>query len=271
MELYVGPCVLESEGLTLEIAHSIKEQLQHFLPRLRITFKGSYDKANRTSVHSYRGPGLREGQRILELVKSRYGFPILTDFHSVEEAPLVAEFADVMQVPAFLCRQTDIIIAGAKAAASVGATLKIKKGQFLAPFDVKNIVEKANHFLPKERIILTERGCSFGYNNLIVDMASFQIMQSFGVRAIYDATHSVQSPGSAGNSTGGKRDQILVLAKAAVAAGADGVFIETHPNPEKALSDAATSWPLSDLGSLVRQLLNIFEATHEQPGTLSIP
>lgn len=261
MELYVGPCVLESEMLVLEIADRISRDLDPLRERgeINLFFKGSYDKANRTSINSFRGPGREKGLKILEKVRAQYHLPLLTDFHLPEEAFEVASVVDILQVPAFLCRQTDMIVAGAKAAARFNRILEIKKGQFLSPTDVKNIIEKASSILPKERIIITERGTSFGYNYLIVDMAAFQTIKSFGVKAIYDATHSVQCPGSAGTATGGRRNEIAVLTKAAVAAGADGVFIETHPRPDEALSDAATSWPLAELKNLINQILPIFQ------------
>ena len=199
------------------------------------------------------------GLKIMEKVKSVTGLPVITDFHSPDQADEVASVCNVLQVPAFLCRQTDMIVAGAQACKKYGGTLKVKKGQFLSPEETKNIVEKAENFLPKEQILLTERGTSFGYNNLVVDMASFMIMKSFGVKTIHDATHCVQRPGGLGTATGGKREQILVLAKAAIAAGSDGIFMECHPNPEKALSDSATSLELAKAGSIIESLLKIYE------------
>lgn len=257
--IFSGPCVLESEELALEIAQSLQEQLKPFGDRVQLTFKGSFDKANRTSINSYRGPGIEKGLKIMEAVKAKTGLPVITDFHLPSQAEEVASVCNVLQVPAFLCRQTDMIIAGAEACKKYGSTLKVKKGQFLSPEETKNIVDKAENFIPKEQILLTERGSSFGYNNLVVDMASFSIMKSFGVKTIHDATHCVQRPGGLGNATGGKREQILVLARAAVAAGADGVFMECHPNPEKALSDAATSLELSKVGGIIESLLKIHE------------
>ena len=259
LDFFIGPCVLESETLALTIAEHLVKELAPFKDKITLTFKGSFDKANRTSIHSYRGPGIDEGMRILEKVKTTFGLPVLTDFHEASQAVKLASVVDVLQVPAFLCRQTDIIAAGAAACAEFKRILKIKKGQFLSPLETKNIVDKASTFLPKEQILLTERGSSFGYNNLVVDMASFQIMKSFGVKTVHDATHCVQCPGGLGSATGGKREQILVLAKAAVAAGADGIFMETHPFPEKALSDSATSLPLDQIKGIVEQLLRIYE------------
>ncbi len=258
-ELFIGPCVLESEQLAVDIAGFIKEQLTPWQDKINLYFKGSFDKANRSSIDSYRGPGMEKGLQILERIKKEFALPVITDFHLPEQAEVVASVVDVLQVPAFLCRQTDMIVAGAEACKKHSAILKIKKGQFLAPSDCKNLVEKAATILPKEQIYLTERGTSFGYNNLIVDMASFQIMQSFGVKAIHDATHCVQQPGGLGKITGGKREQILVLAKAAVAAGCDGIFMECHPHPEKALSDSTTSLPLTEIPKIVAELLKIYE------------
>ncbi|MEA9357763.1 3-deoxy-8-phosphooctulonate synthase [Bacteriovorax sp. PP10] len=259
LDLFIGSCVLESEEMSLRIADKLVKDLKPFEDRITLTYKGSFDKANRTSISSYRGPGIDEGMRILQKVKETFGLPVLTDFHEASQAMKLATLVDVLQVPAFLCRQTDIIAAGAEACAKYGRILKVKKGQFLSPEDTKNIVDKATTFLPKNQILLTERGSSFGYNNLIVDMASFQIMKSFGVKTVHDATHCVQRPGGLGNATGGKREQIFVLAKAAIAAGADGIFMETHPDPDKALSDPATSLPLDQIKSIVEQLLRIYE------------
>ncbi len=258
--LFSGPCVLESEDLAMEVAQSLKEQLKPFGDRVHLTFKGSFDKANRSSIDSYRGPGIEKGLKILEKVKKETGLPVITDYHLPSQAEEVASVVDTLQIPAFLCRQTDMIIAGAQACEKYGRQLKIKKGQFLSPEETKNIVDKAVNFLMKDKILLTERGTSFGYNNLVVDMASFSIMKSFGVRTIHDATHCVQRPGGLGTSTGGKREQILVLARAAVAAGADGVFMECHPNPDKALSDSTTSLELPKVGGIIESLLKVKDA-----------
>ena len=259
LDFFIGSCVLESEALAFEIADRLLNDLKPFENKITLTYKGSFDKANRTSINSYRGPGIEEGMRILEKIKSTFGIPVLTDFHETSQAMTLATVVDVLQVPAFLCRQTDMIAAGAEACAKYGRILKVKKGQFLSPEETKNIVDKATTFLPKNQILLTERGSSFGYNNLIVDMASFQIMKSFGVKTVHDATHCVQRPGGLGTATGGKREQILVLARAAIAAGADGIFMETHPFPDKALSDSATSLPLDKIKEIVEQLLRIYE------------
>lgn len=262
MDLFIGPCVLESEKLAMDVAERILKDLEPFKDKLEISFKGSFDKANRSSIDSYRGPGIDEGLRILEKVGKTFNIKTITDYHSPEQADLVASVVNTIQVPAFLCRQTDMILAGAKACKRYGGRLKVKKGQFLAPEDTKNIVDKASNFLSKDNILLTERGTSFGYNNLIVDMASFQIMKSFGVKTIHDATHCVQRPGGLGATTGGKREQIFTLAKAAAAAGADGFFMEAHPNPEKALSDATSQLPLEKIRELVEVILEIREICH---------
>lgn len=263
MDFYIGPCVIESEELAVQIAETLIADLEPFKNEINLHFKGSFDKANRSSFDSYRGPGIDEGLRILSMVNKKFGLPTITDFHTPDQAEKVAQHVSVLQVPAFLCRQTDMIFAGAEACKKYDRELKVKKGQFLSPEETKNIVDKASHFLPKSKIILTERGSSFGYNNLVVDMASFQIMKSFGVRTVHDATHCVQRPGGLGTSTGGKRDQIVVLARAAVAAGADGIFMECHPNPEKAKSDSATALPLTDVKKIVAQLLKIRKAIQE--------
>lgn len=259
IDFFIGPCVLESEILAMQVAEFLVKDLEKFSDKIKLTFKGSFDKANRSAIDSYRGPGIDEGLKILEKVSKEFNLETITDFHAPEQADLVASVVDVLQVPAFLCRQTDMIIDGAKACKRYGARLKVKKGQFLAPEDTKNIVEKAENFLEKKEILLTERGTSFGYNNLIVDMASFQIMKSFGVKTIHDATHCVQRPGGLGKSTGGKREQIFTLAKAAAAAGADGFFMEAHPNPEKALSDATSQLPIHQVKDLIEVILKIKE------------
>lgn len=260
MDFFIGPCVLESQELATQIAQTLLEELKPFASEINLHFKGSFDKANRSSIDSYRGPGIEEGLKILEGINKSFGLKTITDYHLPEQAMQVASVVDVLQVPAFLCRQTDMIFAGAEACQKYNRELKVKKGQFLSPEETQNIVNKATHFLSKDKILLTERGTSFGYNNLIVDMASFEIMKSFGVRAIHDATHCVQRPGGLGTSTGGKREQILVLAQAAVAAGADGIFMETHPDPSKAKSDAATALPLNEVKAIVEKLLKIKRA-----------
>ncbi len=260
LELFVGSCVIESEQFVLDLAGTLKEELSVFGDKIHLTFKASFDKANRSSFTSFRGPGLEKGIEILGKVKKETGLPVLTDYHLPDQAEAVASVVDVLQVPAFLCRQTDMIHAGALACHKYGRILKVKKGQFLSPEETGNIVDKAGQVLAREQIYLTERGSSFGYNNLVVDMSSFQIMKSFGVKAIHDATHCVQRPGGLGTSTGGKREQIAVLAQAAIAAGADGVFMECHPNPDKALSDPTTSLEITKVKPLVERLLRIYEA-----------
>jgi 2-dehydro-3-deoxyphosphooctonate aldolase (KDO 8-P synthase) len=260
MDLFTGPCVIESRDLAMRIAETLVKDLSPFKDKINLHFKGSFDKANRSSYTSYRGPGLQEGLKILEEVGRTFNIPTLTDFHLPEQAWPVAEVVSVLQVPAFLCRQTDMIHQGSLACVKHGRTLKVKKGQFLSPEETKNIVDKAQAAgLTKDKILLTERGSSFGYNNLVVDMASFQIMKSFGVKTVHDATHCVQRPGGLGTATGGKREQILTLARAAVAAGADGVFMECHPDPSQALSDAATALPLDQVKTIVAQLIRIKE------------
>ena len=257
--IFAGPCVLENEDISLNIAHSLEQQFKCFGDRVNFFFKGSFDKANRTSVDSYRGPGLEHGLRILEQIKKQTGLKVMTDFHLPDQASEVASVCDAIQIPAFLCRQTDMILAGAQACIDYKSILKIKKGQFLSPEETVHIIDKANSILDKDHIILTERGSSFGYNNLIVDMASFQTIKSFGVKVIHDATHCVQRPGALGNKTGGKREQILVLARAAVAAGADGIFMEVYPQPERAKSDASTSLELNKAGDIIKKLLDIYQ------------
>lgn len=258
MDFYIGPCVLEGRDFALQVAERLVKDLAPFKDRINLHFKGSFDKANRSSFTSYRGPGLEEGLKILEEVGKTFSIPTITDFHLPDQAEAVASVVSVLQVPAFLCRQTDMIHAGALACVKHKRDLKVKKGQFLSPEETKNIVEKAmSAGLSKSQIILTERGTSFGYNNLVVDMASFQIMKSFGVRTVHDATHCVQRPGGLGTSTGGKREQIVTLAQAAVAAGADGIFMETHPEPAKALSDSATALPIEQVRGIVEKLLAI--------------
>lgn len=260
MDLFAGLCVIESEAHTLELAEILVRELDEFKDKINFSFKASFDKANRTSIDSYRGPGMEEGLKILQKVKDTFSIPVVTDFHIPEQADAVASVVDTLQIPAFLCRQTDLIVAGAKACKKYGHQLNIKKGQFLSPEETKNIVEKAASELPKSQILLTERGTSFGYNNLVVDMASFSIMKSFGVRTIHDATHCVQRPGGLGNATAGKREQVEILARAAIAAGADGIFLETHTDPSCALSDATTCLPVSQVKELIRTLLRIKEA-----------
>ena len=262
LELFIGPCVLESQELACEVVETLKKDLKKFEDDILLTFKGSFDKANRSSLDSYRGPGMDKGLKILEYIKKTFSLPVLTDFHLPSQAKEVASVVDVLQVPAFLCRQTDMISEGAKACKKFNSRLKIKKGQFLSPEETENIIDKATPFLAKNNILLTERGVSFGYNNLVVDMASFQIMKKTGVKTVHDATHCVQRPGGQGKTSGGKREQIRVLAKAALAAGADAIFMETHPRVDEAKSDGATSWPLDKTAQFVEELLKIYHVSH---------
>lgn len=245
-----GPCVIETHESCLKLAEKLKDIFQ--AKKIPFVFKASYDKANRTSVNSYRGPGIREGIRILADIKKRLDLPILSDVHRVEDVGVAAETLDIIQIPAFLCRQTDLILEAAK----TGKPVNVKKGQFLAPWDMKSVVEKVRS-MGNERILLTERGSSFGYNNLVSDMRSLVIMRDMGYPVIYDATHSVQLPGGQGNVSGGERNMVAPLARAAVATGCDGLFLEVHETPEKALSDAATMLPLKDVPCLVDRVLEI--------------
>ena len=247
-----GPCVIESEGITLAIARHLKEMAGRL--NLQLVFKASYDKANRTSVDSYRGPGLAEGLRILSRVKEETGLPVLSDIHGPEQAAPAAKVLDVLQIPAFLCRQTDLLLA----AAQTGKVVNVKKGQFLAPHDIEPLVDKIRS-QGNDAVWLTERGTSFGYNNLVVDMRSFSIMAQTGCPVIFDATHSVQLPGGQGSCSGGDRAFIAPLAQAALAAGAHGVFFETHPQPEAALCDGANSLPLDQLEDLLLTLMEIYK------------
>ena len=246
--LIAGPCVVESEGLQVEVAGKLKE----ITTRLRIpfVFKSSYDKANRSSVSSYRGPGIEAGLKILAEVKRQVGVPVLTDVHEDTPFAEVASVVDMLQTPAFLCRQTNFIVN----ACSVGRPVNIKKGQFLSPWEMQNVVDKARSTGNLD-ILVCERGFSFGYNNLVSDMRSLSVMRSTGCPVVFDATHSVQLPGGKGTSSGGQREFIPVLARAAVAAGISGLFMETHPNPAVALSDGPNAWPLDRMESLLTTLV----------------
>jgi 2-dehydro-3-deoxyphosphooctonate aldolase (KDO 8-P synthase) len=246
----LGPCVIESEEFVWRMARSLKEIADS--QDVRFVFKASYDKANRTSVKSYRGLGAREGCTILAAIGKELGVPVTTDVHSPAEAELAAEYVDILQIPAFLCRQTDLI----RAAAETGRTVNVKKGQFLAPWDVKNIAEKLIAF-GNEKFFFTERGTTFGYNNLVADMRSLYWIRELGFPVVFDATHSVQRPGGGGDKTSGDGVLAPILARAAVAAGCDGVFIETHENPALALSDGPNQIPLADLPRLLSQLRSI--------------
>ncbi len=248
--LIAGPCVIEDEISCRHIAEFLKKvSVNNGIP---LIFKASFDKANRTSIRSYRGPGLDEGLRILKSIREELNVPILTDVHCITQVPAVAECVDIIQIPAFLCRQTDLIIESAK----TGRAINIKKGQFMAPMDMKNIVDKVRS-AGNNSILLTERGTCFGYNNLIVDMRSFVIMRKTGCSIVFDATHSVQLPGGAGNSSGGDREFVPYLTRAATALGIDALFMEVHPCPEKALCDGPNSIPLEDLNELIQEVVSI--------------
>lgn len=248
--LIAGPCVAESDSLVDEIAERLVETtLAHGMD---LVFKVSYDKANRTSVDSFRGPGLDEGLTMLERVKTTFGVPVLTDIHDVSEAAPVAEVADIIQIPAFLCRQTDLIAA----AAETGKPVNVKKGQFMAPWDMENVIRKVRAS-GDSQVILTERGTSFGYNNLVVDMRSLAVMRSMDVPVVLDATHSVQLPGGSGDRSSGQRQYVEHLARAGAAVGIDGLFLEVHPNPDQALCDGPNALDLADLPALISQVKEI--------------
>lgn len=246
-----GPCVIEGEKELLYAAETLKEIFA--AQNIPFVFKSSYDKANRSSIHSYRGPGMTDGLRLLQKVKKEFDLPLMTDVHSPEEAMITGEICDIIQIPAFLCRQTDLLVAAAKTPAIVN----VKKGQFLAPWDMKNIVEKLLE-CGKDDIILTERGFSFGYNNLVSDMRSIPIMQRLGFPVCFDATHSVQLPGGAGTFSGGQREFIPTLAKSAIAAGCDVIYMEAHPNPENAKSDSQCMISFDDLPKLIGELSRLY-------------
>ena len=249
--LIAGPCVVESEQLQMDVAGQLKEITGAL--GIPFIFKSSYDKANRSSGQSFRGPGMEKGLEILAKVRKTLGVPVLTDVHTEDEVPTVAAVVDVLQTPAFLCRQTDFI----HAVASAGKPVNIKKGQFLAPSDMKNVVDKAREASGKDNIMVCERGASFGYNNLVSDMRSLAIMRDTGCPVVFDATHSVQLPGGQGTTSGGQREFVPVLARAAVATGVAGVFMETHPDPAKALSDGPNAWPLGRMKELLETLKEI--------------
>lgn len=250
--LISGPCVIESREMALETAAALKEITSEL--GIPFIYKSSYDKANRSSGSSFRGLGMQKGLDILVEVRETLGVPVLTDVHSIEEVPAVAAAVDVLQTPAFLCRQTDFI----RAVATCGKPVNIKKGQFLAPGDMKNVVDKAREANGgADGIMVCERGVSFGYNNLVTDMRGLAIMRETGCPVVFDATHSVQLPGGQGTSSGGQREFVPVLARAAVAVGVAGLFMESHPNPEKALSDGPNAWPLGQMKALLSQLVEI--------------
>lgn len=251
--LMAGPCVLESGDLAWEIAREMKA----ITARLGISyvFKSSFDKANRTSLNSFRGPGAEKGLRLLSRLREEVGVPVVSDIHEPAQAELAADYLDILQIPAFLCRQTDLLVAAAK----TGKVVNVKKGQFVSPWDMAHAVNKVRS-AGGERILLTERGACFGYNNLVVDMRSLQVLRSFGCPVIFDATHSVQLPGGAGSSSSGQREFIPALARAAMAVGIDGLFMEVHPDPDKALCDGPNSLPLAEVEPFLRQLLAVRQA-----------
>jgi 2-dehydro-3-deoxyphosphooctonate aldolase (KDO 8-P synthase) len=251
-----GPCVMEDAGMLFEVATELKRLTAEL--RLPFVFKCSYDKANRTSTRSYRGPGMREGLAALAAVREKLGVPLLTDVHAPDEVPAAAAVADVLQIPAFLCRQTSLL----EAAGIAGKPVNIKKGQFLAPGDMAMAVEKVRG-AGCEQVLVTERGASFGYHNLVVDMRSIPILAETGCPVVYDATHSLQLPGG-GEETGGERQYASPLARAAVAAGAHVVFLETHPDPARALSDRTTQLPLGSVPAFLRELVRVWDAVHPE-------
>ncbi|MEN8257993.1 MAG: 3-deoxy-8-phosphooctulonate synthase [Thermodesulfobacteriota bacterium] len=250
-----GPCVIESEEVVRETVAGLKE----ITSRLGIpyVFKASFDKANRTSLSSYRGPGLADGLDLLGRIKEEFDVPVISDIHEPNQAAAAAKVLDIIQIPAFLCRQTDLLVAAAK----TGKPLSIKKGQFLSPWDMENAVGKVRDS-GNDRIMLTERGIMYGYNNLVVDMRALPVMRGLGCPVIYDATHSVQLPGGAGGSSGGQREFIPPLTRAAVAAGIDGLFMEIHPDPDRALCDGPNSMPLGEVEKLLKKLIQIHEVVH---------
>jgi len=256
--LIAGPCVVESEALTIEIAGQLRDLTASL--GVPFIFKASYDKANRSAIGSYRGPGIEEGLRILSEVRHQLGVSVLTDVHEDTPLPEVAAVVDVLQTPAFLCRQTNFILA----ACSQGRPVNIKKGQFLSPWEMRNVIDKARS-TGNEQVMACERGFSFGYNNLVSDMRSLAVMRGFGVPVVFDATHSVQLPGGQGAASGGQREFVPVLARAAVAAGVSGVFMETHPRPEEALSDGPNAWPLQRMRSLLDTLVELDRAAKSRP------
>lgn len=251
--LIAGPCVIEDETITMTVARFLKEHSESL--DIPVIFKTSYDKANRTSLDSFRGPGLEQGLRIIERVKSDTGLPILSDVHRIQEVPHAAQVLDIIQIPAFLCRQTDLIVAAAR----TGRPINIKKGQFISPYDIGQVIEKVTS-TGNHDIVLTERGTCFGYHNLVVDIRSIPIMRAHGYPVVFDATHSVQLPGAAGASSGGQREFVGHLAKAAAAAGADGIFMEIHPDPDSALCDGPNALPLDSVPDLLQTLREIHRA-----------
>ncbi len=258
--LIAGPCALESEALCREVAETVREICTKL--GINYVFKASFDKANRTSLQSYRGPGIKEGLKSLGRIREELHVPVISDIHNEYQAEAAAEVLDIIQIPAFLCRQTDLLVAAAK----TGKPVNVKKGQFVSPWDMTNVVGKLRG-AGSNKIMLVERGASFGYNNLVVDMRSLPVMRSFGCPVIYDATHSVQLPGGAGGSSGGQREFIEPLSKAAIAAGVDGLFMEVHPDPDKALCDGPNSMPLDQVEALLTRLVRVRKAVEEQEFT----
>lgn len=253
--LIAGPCVIETEERVMQIAETVKKISERL--DLDYYFKASFDKANRTSIDSYRGPGIREGLRILRKVKDTFNLKVATDIHEPWQAAEVAKVCDLIQIPAFLCRQTDLLVAAAK----TGKMINIKKAQFLAPWDMKNVVKKVED-AGNKNILVCERGSCFGYNTLVVDMTSIVEMKKFGYPVVIDATHSVQKPGGKGNSTGGNRNNVEPLAKAAVAVGADALFFEVHPDPDNALSDGPNMVKLDEFEGILERVLKVYNAVH---------
>lgn len=254
-KLIAGPCVIESEENVMLVAKKIKKITDKL--DIPFVFKSSFDKANRTSINSFRGPGLEEGLRILNKVKTELNLNVTTDIHEPYQAKEVAKVVDIIQIPAFLCRQTDLLVAAAK----TGKTVNVKKAQFLAPWDMKNVVGKLEESGNRD-IMLCERGTSFGYNNLVVDMTGLVEMKKFGYPVVFDATHSVQKPGGKGNCTGGNREYVEYLAKAAIAVGADAIFMEVHPDPDNALSDGPNMVKLDELEEILVKLKKVYQAVH---------
>jgi len=254
-----GPCVIESRQLALDTAAQLKEICAQV--GIPFIYKSSFDKANRSSGKSFRGIGMDDGLKILDEVRSKVGVPVLTDIHEIDQVQTVAAVVDVLQTPAFLCRQTDFI----RAVASAGKPVNIKKGQFLAPGDMQNVVAKAREASGQDNLMVCERGASFGYNNLVSDMRSLMIMRETGCPVVFDATHSVQLPGGLGTASGGQREFVPLLARAAVASGIAGVFMETHPNPDQALSDGPNAWPLKHMKALL-ETLKTLDALVKQQG-----
>lgn len=253
--LIAGPCVIESEENVMLIAEKVKDIAERL--DLDYYFKASFDKANRTSISSYRGPGIEEGLRILKKVKETYGLKICTDIHEPWQAERAAEVANIIQIPAFLCRQTDLLVAAAK----TGKIINVKKAQFLAPWDMANVVKKLEES-GNSNIMLCERGTSFGYNTLVVDMTGIVEMKKFGYPVVMDATHSVQKPGGKGNATGGNRENVEPLAKAAIAVGADALFFEVHPDPDNALSDGPNMVRLDEFEDILKRIIKVYDAVH---------